>query len=241
MLRGVYPIILLVNRHFDANKARYIDAFREAVTIKSVSVWPHCRPDVQRMVDWIAAKLKALGAEVELADLGTQTFVDGQVLASANAILGVLGKDPSKKTVCVYGHLDVQPALRSDGWDSEPFLLTEKDGKLYGRGATDDKRPVLSWIHAIEGYQTLGIPLPVNIKFVFEAMEEYDSSSLEPYLLTRKDDFFKAVDYVCISDNYWLGKDKPGMTYALRVLCQFGIEIQCAAKDLHSGVYGGTV
>lgn len=70
----------------------------------------------------------------------------------------------------MYGHLDVQPALREDGWDTEPFVLTEKDGKLFGRGSTDDKGPVLCWIHAIEGFQRLNIPLPVNVKFVFEVI-----------------------------------------------------------------------
>lgn len=143
--------------------------------------------------------------------------------------------------MCVYCHLDVQPALLSDGWDSEPFVLIEKDGKLYGRGAADDKGPLVCWIHAIEGYQTLGIPLPVNIKFVFEGMEESGSEGLDDLLMARKDDFLKGVDYVCISDNYWLGKEKPCITYGLRGICYFGIEVQCASKDLHSGVYGGAV
>ena len=79
-------------------------------------------------------------------------------------ILGHLGSDPSKKTVCVYGHLDVQPAKLSDGWDTEPFELIERDGKLYGRGSTDDKGPVLCWLKVIEAFQALKIEIPVNIK-----------------------------------------------------------------------------
>lgn len=135
----------------------------------------------------------------------------------------------------------MQPALKSDGWDTEPFVLTERDGKLYGRGASDDKGPVICWLHAIEGFQTLGIPIPVNIKFVFEGMEESGSEGLDELLMKRKDDFLKDVDYVCISDNYWLGKDKPCITYGLRGICYFGVEVNCASKDLHSGVYGGAV
>lgn len=150
-------------------------------------------------------------------------------------------QDPTKKTVCVYGHLDVQPALKEDGWDTEPFVMTEKDGKLYGRGTTDDKGPVLGWIHAIEGFQALGIPLPVNVKFVFEGMEENGSIGLAPLLFARKDDFLKTVDYVCVSDNYWLGKEKPCVTYGLRGVCYFGVEIEGASSDLHSGVFGGNV
>lgn len=135
----------------------------------------------------------------------------------------------------------MQPALREDGWDTEPFVLTEKDGKLYGRGSTDDKGPVLCWIHAIEGFQALGIPVPVNIKFVFEGMEECGSEGLDDLLFARKDDFLSDVDYVCISDNYWLGKEKPCITYGLRGICYFYVEVECATRDLHSGVFGGTV
>lgn len=135
----------------------------------------------------------------------------------------------------------MQPALLEDGWDSEPFVLTERDGKLFGRGSTDDKGPVLCWLHAIEGFQKLNIDIPVNVKFIFEGMEESGSEGLDQLLFARKDTFLADVDYVCISDNYWLGKDKPCITYGLRGVCYFFIEVQCADKDLHSGVFGGTV
>lgn len=72
-------------------------------------------------------------------------------------------------------------------------------------------------------------------------MEESGSEGLEGLLLQRKESFFHDVDYVCISDNYWLGKDKPCLTYGLRGMCYFFIEVACASKDLHSGVYGGTM
>lgn len=134
----------------------------------------------------------------------------------------------------------MQPALKEDGWDTDPFVLTEKDGKLFGRGSTDDKGPVICWLHAIEGYQALNIPIPVNLKFVFEGMEESGSEGLDDLLFARKDTFLNDVDYVCISDNYWLGKEKPCITYGLRGICYFFIEIGCATKDLHSGVFGGT-
>ncbi|KAK3749409.1 hypothetical protein QZH41_015869, partial [Actinostola sp. cb2023] len=116
--------------------------------------------------------------------------------------------------VCIYGHLDVQPALKEDGWDTDPFVLQEIDGKLYGRGSTDDKGPVLCWLHVIEAYKETRCELPINIK---------------------------SVDYVCISDNYWLGKETPCITYGLRGICYFSLEVACASKDLHSGVFGGSV
>jgi nonspecific dipeptidase len=89
---------------------------------------------------------------------------DGGELPLPPALLGTLGKDPEKKTVLVYGHLDVQPALKSDGWDSEPFEMTERDGKLFGRGTTDDKGPVIGWIHALEAFKATGHEIPVNVK-----------------------------------------------------------------------------
>lgn len=136
--------------------------------------------------------------------------------------------------------MDVQPALKEDGWDTEPFVLTLRDGKLYGRGSTDDKGPVLGWFNAIEGYQKLGMEVPVNLKFVFEGMEESGSEGLDELLYSKKE-WFKDVDYVCISDNYWLGTEQPCLTYGLRGICYFGLEVECSTKDLHSGVFGGTV
>ncbi|KNC20930.1 hypothetical protein FF38_00319 [Lucilia cuprina] len=219
----------------DDNKSKYIDALRTAVAIQSVSVWPEKRER------WTEDKLKELGAETRLADIGKETLANGEEIPLPKVLLATIGKDSKKNTVLVYGHLDVQPALKEDGWATEPFELTEIDGKLWGRGSTDDKGPVLCWIHAIEAYQKLNIDLPVNVKFVLEGMEESDSEGLDELLMSLKNDFLQDVDYVCISDNYWLGKTKPCLTYGLRGLVYYYIEIECAQKDLHSGVFGGTV
>lgn len=147
----------------------------EAVAIKSVSGQLDCRDETIRMVHWMEKLLKAEGATTELVDIGKQTFPDGNVAPLPPVLLAQLGADPAKRTVCIYGHLDVQPAALEDGWDTEPFVLTEKNGKLYGRGATDDKGPVLGWLHAIQAYKANGVELPINFKFVFEGMEESGS------------------------------------------------------------------
>lgn len=233
-LKGLFDYV-------DKHKSEYITTLREVCAIKSVSAWPNCRPEIQKMVQWTADRLTKLGASCELADVGTQKLPDGKIIPLPKVILGELGNDPKKKTICVYGHLDVQPALKEDGWNTEPFELTEIDGKMFARGASDDKGPVLCWIHAIEAYQKIGVDIPVNIKFVLEGMEESGSEGLDELLFARKDDFLKSVDYVCISDNYWLGRNKPCITYGLRGICYFYISVECAVKDLHSGVFGGTV
>jgi len=226
----------------DENKSKYIDNLSKAVAIKSVSAWPETREEIVKMMKWMGEELKALGSQIEYVDIGSQTLPSGQVLKLPPVLMGELGRDPAKKTLLVYGHLDVQPAAKEDGWDTEPFVLTEKNGKLYGRGSTDDKGPVLGWIHSLQAYQECGIDLPVNFKFCFEGMEESGSEGLDAMLFARQNTkFMKEVDFCCISDNYWLGKNKPCLTYGLRGVCYFFIEIECAGMDLHSGVFGGTV
>lgn len=108
--------------------------------------------------------MESLGIQIELADVGKQKLADGSQIDLPPVILGTYGNDQTKKTVLIYGHLDVQPAQVSDGWDTEPFVLTEKNGRLYGRGSTDDKGPVISWLNVIEAYQKLNEPFPVNVK-----------------------------------------------------------------------------
>jgi len=148
-----------------------------------------------------------------------------------------------KKTVCCYAHLDVQPAAKEDGWDTDPFVLTEKDGKLYGRGSTDDKGPALSWLWVIQAHRKLNVDLPVNVKLMFEGMEESGSEGMFEAIhdLCKEGKFLNDVDFFCISDNYWLGATKPCLTYGLRGLAYFSVSVQCCEQDLHSGVLGGTV
>ncbi|CAI9573456.1 unnamed protein product [Staurois parvus] len=228
-------------QHIDNHQELYVQRLAEWVAIQSVSAWPEKRGEIKKMMEVAAKEIERLGGSTELVDIGKQKLPDGSEIPLPPIILGKLGSDPLKKMVCVYGHLDVQPAALEDGWDSEPFVLEEREGKLYGRGSTDDKGPVLAWLNCIEAYQQTKQELPVNLKFCFEGMEESGSEGLDDLIISKKDTFFKDVDYVCISDNYWLGKNKPCITYGLRGICYFFIEVECSNKDLHSGVYGGSV
>ncbi|VDI47295.1 cytosolic nonspecific dipeptidase, partial [Mytilus galloprovincialis] len=199
----------------DAKQEKYIKRLADTVAIKSVSAWPETRPEIVKMVKWTQNELETLGATTQLEELGDQVMPDGSKLPLPPVLLATLGTDPKKKTLLVYGHLDVQPAHKDDGWDTEPFVLTEVDGKLYGRGSTDDKGPVLDWINTLEAMQELKQDIPINIKFLLEGMEESGSEGLDDLVFSKKDTFLKDVDYVCISDNYWLGKTKPCITYGL--------------------------
>jgi Cys-Gly metallodipeptidase DUG1 len=191
------------------------------------------------MGEFLATELKAVGAEVELRPLGKQPHKEHLDLPPV--VLARYGNDAAKRTILVYGHYDVQPALKEDGWATEPFTLSIDDkGRMYGRGSTDDKGPVLGWLNAIEAHRAAGIDFPVNLLMCFEGMEEYGSEGLDDLINAEAKKYFKDADVVCISDNYWLGTDKPCLTYGLRGCNYYSIEVSGPGQDLHSGVFGGT-
>jgi len=225
-------------KHIDSKIPYYIDTLADAVAIPSVSGDPKFRPEVIKMAEFLKKHLENVGAEAKFVPMGT---FEG--LEVPPVIFAQLGKDSKKKTVCIYGHYDVQPAEKSDGWHTEPFKLVEIDEKLYGRGSSDEKGPILGWIHAITAYQQTNQVIPVNIKFCLEGTEESDSIGLEALVIkeAKSGGFLSDVDYFCISDNYWLGKNKPCLTYGLRGICYYYLEVSSGTKDLHSGVFGGSV
>ncbi|KAJ1680254.1 hypothetical protein EV182_000368 [Spiromyces aspiralis] len=225
----------------DQSKQEFIDKLREIVAIPSVSGDATRRQDVIRMGLWLKEKWEALGAETKRVDPGMQEL-QGQTIPLPPIILGQYGNNPSKKTLLVYGHYDVQPALKEDGWNTDPFELVHNDkDQLVGRGATDDKGPVLGWLCCAEAFKRAGIDFPVNLKFCFEGMEECGSEGLEEVVRHEADKWFSGTDAVCISDNYWLGKNRPCLTYGLRGVSYFYITVEGPSADLHSGVFGGTV
>ena len=218
----------------------YVERLAEAVAIPSISAeLDDHLVDIERMMAWTVAHIQRLGGTHELRanPVSTATRPLPSILMASFLV------DPKLKTVCVYGHLDVQPAAKEDGWATDPFTLVERDGKLYGRGSTDDKGPALSWLWIIEAHQELGIPLPVNIKILYEGMEENGSEGLFETIAAEAQSgmFLSDVDFFCISDNYWISKTKPCLTYGLRGVAYFQLTVKGCEQDLHSGVLGGAV
>lgn len=193
------------------------------------------------MSEFLVSELTTLGAEVHSRPLGPQPGKEHLQLPPV--IIARYGSSSSKRTILVYGHYDVQPALKDDGWATDPFTLTVDDkGRMYGRGSTDDKGPVLGWLNAIQAHKEAGIEFPVNLLMCFEGMEEYGSEGLDEFIEkeAKKGGFFESADAVCISDNYWLGTEKPCLTYGLRGCNYYSVTISGPGQDLHSGVFGGT-
>ncbi|KAI6075282.1 Beta-Ala-His dipeptidase [Aix galericulata] len=228
-------------QYIDLHQSDFIKDLKEWVAVESDSVQPGLRKEVMRMMALAADKLAALGATVNSVNLGSHQLPDGQHLPLPPVILGELGKDPQNPTVCFYGHVDVQPARKEDGWKTDPYVLTEIDGNLYGRGSTDNKGPVLAWINAVETFRALKLAIPVNFKFIIEGMEEAGSLGLEKLLEEEKQCFFSDVDFIVISDNLWLSKKKPALTYGTRGNACFFVEVEGGDKDLHSGTFGGII
>mmetsp|Transcript_10268 Transcript_10268/g.41551 ORF Transcript_10268/g.41551 Transcript_10268/m.41551 type:complete len:552 (+) Transcript_10268:249-1904(+) len=157
-----------------------------------------------------------------------------------------------KRCVLAYGHLDVQPAKKEDGWTTaDPFVAEDvvdsKTGVRYlrGRGASDDKGPALSWLWALEAHRKLGLPCPVRLQLLFEGMEEYGSLGLPEFIFAEaakgRDGWLDEVDYVCVSDNTWVGAKTPCLTYGLRGMAYFELQVSGGTLDLHSGTHGGAV
>ncbi|GMK54346.1 hypothetical protein CspeluHIS016_0109320 [Cutaneotrichosporon spelunceum] len=229
-------------KYVDDHEDAFIARLKEAVEIPSVSGNLEYVQDVERMADWLVAQLTDLGVKAEKRGIGKHEL-DGKEVDLPPVVIGSIGNDPAKKTVLVYGHYDVQPALKEDGWDYEPFTLTPdpKTGRLYGRGSTDDKGPVLGWLNVVEAHKNLGLEMPVNMKMIFEGMEESGSVNLDKFIESEKNKFFAGLDCMCISDNYWLDTKTPCLTYGLRGVNYYEIKVSGPDRDLHSGVFGGTI
>lgn len=229
----------------DELKPNFIERLSKAIAIPSVSSDELLRPKVVDMAAFLVNELTTLDfTDIQLKYLGKQPPpVLNPDLELPPIVLARFGTDPAKKTVLVYGHYDVQPALKEDGWATEPFTLYHDKAAdiLYGRGSTDDKGPVMGWLNVVEAHNALGWELPVNLVCCFEGMEESGSLGLDGLIAREAKEYFKGVDTVCISDNYWLGTSKPVLTYGLRGCNYYQVSIRGPGADLHSGIFGGVI
>lgn len=214
--------------HLEKNQRRYLAEIREFISIPSVSTDQGYKADVQRCAEWLAVRLRAAGlSQVQVHPTHGHPVVYGEWM-------GVRGP-----TLLVYGHYDVQPADPIEQWLSPPFEATIRDGRLYGRGAADDKGQLYLHVKAIEAYlQCIG-RLPVNIKVLFEGEEETGSPHLEGFLREHKD--LLSADLAVISDTSFFARELPTICYGLRGIALMQIDVRGARYDLHSGVYGGAV
>src|SRR5690606_12090765 len=177
---------------------------------------------------FVAQKLRDAGADnVEVCATAGHPIVYGEKLI-----------DPAKPTILVYGHYDVQPADPLELWETPPFEPTIRDGKIYARGACDDKGQFYMHVKAFELMNDQGL-LTCNVKFMIEGEEEVGSENLGIFVKENKERL--AADVVLISDTAMISLDTPSLETGLRGLSYVEVEVVGPNRDLHSGVYGGAV
>ena len=200
----------------------------ESLRIPSISADPQFAGDQQRMAQWLVDHMHALGLS------NTKVMpTDGPPVAYGEW----LGAGKDRPTVLVYGHYDVVPALMEDGWETPPFEPVVKDGKVYARGATDDKGQLFIHVKSLESYLETGGAAPVNIKFLLEGEEEISSPNLTPFIEKNLD--LLRADVCVISDSSMRIIEEPAITHSLRGMCYIQVEVQGPSDDLHSGFWGG--
>ena len=212
-----------------AHHDRTLRELIEFARIPSVSTDPTHRDDIARAAAWVAAQLRQAGP-IAVRDLSTggHPVVYGEWLGA-----------PGAPTLLVYGHYDVQPPDPLERWQSEPFEPELRDGRLYARGASDNKGPMLIPIKVAQSFFATRGGLPLNVKFIFEGEEEIGSRNLEPVIAANAK--LLQADCVLSADGAMWRADEPSITVGNRGVCALEFSLRGASKNLHSGRYGGSV
>ncbi|MDT8401895.1 MAG: dipeptidase [Bacteroidales bacterium] len=217
-----------IKTYIEENKDRFLKELFGLIRIPSVSSKEENKDDMMRAAEYLKNSLLEAGA-----DKAEIYPVEGHPILVGEKII-----DKSLPTVLVYGHYDVQPAEPYDLWKSEPFEPVIRDGKIWARGADDDKGQLFMHVKAFE-YMVRTESLPCNVKFMIEGEEEIGSESLGKFCAQQKD-LLKA-DVILVSDTTMIAPDIPSITTGLRGLSYMQVEVTGPNRDLHSGLYGGAV
>lgn len=219
----------------DSRKDEFENALCDWLRIPSVSTDPAFAPEVRRAADWLAARMNRAGLKPEVVQTGRHPIV----VASTTPV-------PGAPVVLVYGHYDVQPPDPLDEWTTPPFEPSIRDGKVFARGATDDKGQCLTHLLSTEAWLATRGNLPVQLKFLIEGEEECGSGSLQELLAGKYDQGEPwtsrlAADIIVVSDSSQYAPGRPAVTYGLRGLSYFEVRLTGPSQDLHSGMFGGAV
>jgi acetylornithine deacetylase/succinyl-diaminopimelate desuccinylase-like protein len=205
---------------------RYLRELKEFLAIPSVSGDPARRPEVRQAAEWVAAQL---------------AFARGRVVESEGhpVVLGEWLGAPGAPTILVYGHYDVQPPGDEAEWATPPFSPSVRDGRIYARGATDDKGPMLVPLKVAEAFIAEAGALPLNVRFLFEGEEEIGSPSLAGVLQEHRDEL--VADVVISADGAMWRPSEPSIAIGAKGLLALELVVTGPSVDLHSGRHGGAV
>ncbi|MFD2158687.1 dipeptidase [Rubritalea tangerina] len=205
-----------------------LDDLFEFLRFPSISTASEHGKDVRACGEWLLGKLSSMGLDAELHETAGHP-----VVVARNA------HHDDRKTVLIYGHYDVQPVDPLELWDTPPFEPVLKDGRIWARGATDNKGQMLAHVLGVEQTLKEEGELPVNLIFLFEGEEEIGSPNLVPFIEAHKE--VLACDIIAVSDTGMVARGVPTMGYGLRGITCCEVTVKGPAGDLHSGVYGGAV
>jgi len=214
------------------NEGRFVNELCEYLRFPSVSAQPQHRGDLEACAAWLAGHCRRIGLDARVCS------TKGHPIVVAKTPPGPPGATQPPRFV-VYGHYDVQPPEPFELWHSPPFEPRIQGNAIFARGACDNKGQNLAHLKAVEAYLQTGTELPCDITFVIEGEEEVGSNSLSSFLVENRADL--ACDAVVISDTGMPSPKHPALTYALRGIAAFEITLHGPARDLHSGIFGGTV
>ncbi len=217
-----------VASYLEEQADRFVEDLKALLRIPSVSADSAYKADVRKAAEYVRQQLASAGLETELYETAGNPIIYASWLGAEG-----------QPTALVYGHYDVQPPDPLDEWETPPFEPSVRDGKIFARGATDDKGQMLTHVKSVEAWMKTEGRLPINIKFVIEGEEEVGGDNLDRFLQEHKD--LLACDVVVVSDTSQYAPGRPAITYGLRG--NFGCEITLRGprQDLHSGMFGGSV
>jgi acetylornithine deacetylase/succinyl-diaminopimelate desuccinylase-like protein len=217
-----------VSAYLDQHQDRFLNELQDLLRIPSVSADPAFLAAMKQASEFVRDQFTALALKTEIVPTAGHPIVTAEWPGR-----------PGAKTVLVYGHYDVQPPDPLNLWTSPPFEPTIRDGKLFARGSSDDKGQFFTHVKSVEAWLKATGSLPVNVKFVIEGEEEVGGVHLDEFLESRKAQL--KSDVAVISDTAQYAPGIPAITYGLRGIIACEVTLHGPKKDLHSGVFGGSV
>jgi len=215
--------------YLKANQARFVAELSELLRFPSISAQPQHKPDIEACAEWLAEHCRKIGLEAESCPTPGNPVV-----------LACTPRRPGKRPhFVVYGHYDVQPPDPLELWNSPPFEATVRGRKLFARGSADNKGQHFAHLKAVEAYLRTGTELPCDLTFVLEGEEETGGESLPQFLRQRRRDL--RCGAVVVSDTDMPAKNLPALTYGLRGIAALEITLRGPSRDLHSGIFGGSI
>ncbi len=218
-----------VQEYVREHHPQYLDQLFELLRIPSISTDSRHQVDMERAAQWVRDRLRAAGCtRSEIHATEGHSIVYGEWLGA-----------PGEPTILVYGHYDVQPVDPIEQWHTPPFEPTIRDGRIYARGAADDKGQFIIHVNALEAHLKTAGTCPVNVKFLIEGEEEIGSEHLTSFVEANRKKL--ACNAVVVSDTAMFDRGVPSICHGLRGLTYLQIDVRGTDTDLHSGTFGGAV